>query len=155
MFILRVISKVSSDSCFPSHKDCSEKGLCPRSVKSIGCYAAAAAPHISMSQHCTRSTLLLALSHSPLLPARFASDKLIKVTIWASLFRPEEDFQSGLSGWCSGQQPLLLRPWSNLSQHWVTSGRGGQLASRQQSCEASSRLLSASIRGESNHTKLW
>ena len=41
----------------------------------------------------------LHFSHSPLLPARFASDKINKVTIWASLFRPEEDFQSGLSGW--------------------------------------------------------
>ena len=155
MFILRVISKVSSDSCFPSHKDCSEKGLCPRSVKSIGCYAAAAAPHISMSQHCTRSTLLLALLT--------LTSSSCKIRLWQT----HQSHNLGLSlqarrrfpVWplrlVSGQQPLLLRPWSNLSQHWVTSGRGGQLASRQQSCEASSRLLSASIRGGSNHTKLW
>ena len=91
----------------------------------------------------------LHFSHSPLLP--------LKIRLWQT----HQSHNLGLSlqarrrfpVWplrlVSGQQPLLLRPWSNLSQHWVTSGRGGQLASsRQQSCEASSRLLSASIRGK-------
>ena len=77
----------------------------------------------------------LHFSHSPLLPARFASDKINKVTIWASLFRPEEDFQSGLSGWSqasnlssSGHEATSHNTESPAAASWPVGNRAARPA---------------------------
>ena len=119
------------------------------------CYAAAA--HISMSQHCTRPTLLFAVYLTLTSSLQIClSDELIKVSVSLSEEKSGlEQIRPGLRPATSPPQATsaLLQPLTNNTESPAAAAApswpvGNRAARPVRGCYLH-------YRGESNHTKLW